>query len=157
MALTRKKGGGRKPVSVVNAVKPQHTSTVWLEDLLVGVIRAMRAEETTNKMNVISMYKLLQLYNDLDVFTTAAIEEELVCSNRTARRYMEVIKYATIHIDRANRQHGKNVDTMNIHTLVPMKSGAMFEWATKSASHDTANMRTLELHKIVKTGDCMSP
>ena len=106
MALKRKAGGGRKAASISNTMPYGEVQKIWFEDLLTGVVRSLRAEEKTNQTEVVAVKYLRDLYEKLDDFTTKTVEAELCVTTRTARRYMEAIKYAQLHIDRYLRIHG---------------------------------------------------
>jgi hypothetical protein len=93
MALTRKKGGGRKPNTLPNIVMPQDVRTAAFDDIITGIVRSFRSSSTSNN-EYVSINKMKDLYEMLPDFTSKGIEETLGCTKSTGCRYMEVFKVA---------------------------------------------------------------
>ena len=118
MRLTRKRVGGRKPNKLVNNLPYGEVRKVWLEDLLVGIVRSFRADsisinsERTNNTNVVNVQRVLDSYDMLPEFTVVLIEDELCISNSQAKVYMQVLQFADQHILRyiKSPEHIKNME-----------------------------------------------
>lgn len=102
---TPKRGGGRKPVILDNPFVEYDEwgdphNTLWftedeldirIEDILVGCIRAFNAGSTA-KQEYVNWQKLLRIYRNVTELTRQNIQNYLMCSETTAKRYVQVIK-----------------------------------------------------------------
>jgi hypothetical protein len=90
MKLTRKP----RSVAIHNPLLPEYKNASWLDDLVVGCVRSMRAADVSykNKTEVVSIDKVKRLFDDMVAFTTALIQAEIHVSERQARVYLQIIR-----------------------------------------------------------------
>jgi len=105
MALTRKKRNVLNPfvVSEVNTLAEVELYPSWLEDILVGCIRSVRADNPhkgRTKYEAVSLSKVVKVYKRLDKINFTDIQRAVVCSATTAKLINRVIKLANLFIAR---------------------------------------------------------
>ena len=107
MATKRKAGGGRKPVVlpnpfVIHDVWGDEDNILWgtedeldirIEDILVGCVRSLNVT-TNSSRGAVDWTKLLRVYRNVWQLESKSIQDYLMCSERTATRYMQAIKLA---------------------------------------------------------------
>lgn len=115
MALVnnREGKGGRKPVVIENPFYFENKqkapcNVLWYDnarvellliDLITGVIRAFNAEApVTKKQEYVNWCKVLKLYKDMSEMTRQGIQDKLICSLATAKRYVQVVKLCNLFI-----------------------------------------------------------
>lgn len=109
MKLTRRAGGGRKAKAIENSIQPEEVDSAWLEDIILGVIRAQRADdvEYKNKKEVVNIITVKQIIDMLPVISTKDVMDEMRMSERQARLYVKVIELV-IHFADLNRTKDYN-------------------------------------------------
>lgn len=114
MVAKRKTGGGRKPVVIPNPFivydewgdpdnilwGTEDELDIRIEDILVGCIRAFNADNPTKRQDLINWQKLLRVYRNCGELTRQNIQTYLRCSESQAKRYVKVIKFTNMFIER---------------------------------------------------------
>lgn len=127
--VSRKSGGGRKPVSIPNpfVIKDDwgdDFNVLWctedeldqrIEDILIGCIRSFSSEVNvegakTGRKEVVDWQKLLRVYRNVWQLNQKDIQNYLQCSKTTSNTYCKVIKLCNPFIQRyMDGKSGSNI------------------------------------------------
>jgi len=115
MALTRKKRNILNPFLVegTNILAEVDGIPPWLEDVLLGCIRSVRASDPvtgSTRNEVASPSKIGKIYKRLDEINNTDVQQAVVCSKRQATRYLKCIRLANKFILR----HLDKVDVITV-------------------------------------------
>lgn len=105
--LKRKAGGGRKAAILTNPLNNymyDEFADQRVEDTVIGCIKSFHAELPMDEQDqeVVLYQRVLYIYESMEEFSTKLVQVAVGCSERQARRYMQVLKFCNLMLSRYN-------------------------------------------------------